>query len=108
MVGSSFILRQLDLVKVMGRQQALHIFELLGTPNTALPDAQQRMLQLYAEAMTAYHQRRWDEAFELFKHCRVLCPADGPSLVMSERCKLYRDAPPPEDWDGAFEHLTKD
>ena len=108
MVGRSFVLRQLDLVKVMGRQQALNIFELLGTPETPLPDALERMLELYAEAMAAYHQRRWDEAFELFKHCRVLRPGDGPSLVLSERCKLYRDVPPPEDWDGAFEHLTKD
>jgi len=54
-----------------------------------------------------YRGRRWDEASELFRQCLDLCPDDGPSSVMGERCRMMRDKSLPENWDGAFEHLVK-
>jgi adenylate cyclase len=103
-----FVLRQLDQVRVVGRQQALRIYELLGTPESSLPPEDEKMLAIYASALDAYYQRRWQDAMELFRECLALRPEDGPSRVMGERCRIYQDAPPPEDWSGAFEHLTKD
>jgi adenylate cyclase len=64
------------------------------------------MLDRYAVALKAYRERQWDEAAALFEQCLALCPEDGPSLVMAERCRIYR-ATSPGGWDGAFEHLTK-
>ncbi len=107
LIGGDFLLRELDRVQVKGRKQALRIYELLGVAGTALPPEQAQMLRLYASALDAYRSRRWDEAEELFGQCLALWPADGPSKLMAERCRAMRDAPPPEDWDGSFEHLTK-
>lgn len=107
MVEGSFQLRALDLVRVKGRQQALAIHELLGAADAALPVEQKEMLALYAAAMTAYRGRRWDEALELFRQCLVLWPEDGPARLMARRCTMFRDDPPPADWGGMFEHLTK-
>jgi len=107
LIGNDFLLRELDRVQVKGRKQALRIFELLGVAGTALPPEQAQMLTLYASALEAYRSRRWDEAEALFGQCLALWPAEGPSKLMAERCRAMRDAPPPEDWDGSFEHLTK-
>ena len=96
------------MVRVVGRQQALSIYELLATAETPLPPEQKKMLVTYAAALDAYYQRRWAEALELFMECLALWPEDGPSRIMAERCRIYRNAPPPEDWEGVFEHLTKD
>ena len=107
LVASSFVLRQLDQVRVKGRQRALHIYELISTIAAPLPTAQRQMLDWYAAALNAYRERRWAEAAELFEQCLALWPEDGPSRVMVQRCGIYRGTPPPDDWDGAFEHLTK-
>jgi len=58
-------------------------------------------------ALDAYLQRRWDEAMPIFGECLALCPDDVPSRVMGNRCRGLRATPPPENWDGAFEHVTK-
>jgi adenylate cyclase len=107
LVPGLFILRELDLVRVKGRAQALRIHELLATADASLPEKQREMLALYAQGLGAYRGRRWNEALELFRRCLVLWPDDGPSLLMEERCLMFRTQPPPEDWDGTFEHLTK-
>jgi adenylate cyclase len=72
-----------------------------------LPPEQKEMLALYAAGMTADRARPWDEALELFRQCLLLWPEDGPSRLMEGRCLRFREQPPPQDWGGMFEHLTK-
>ena len=107
LVAGAFVLRDLDLVKVKGRAQQLRVFELVGRSQVPLPPKQDRMLRMYAAALEAYRLRRWVDALEMFRQCLVLCPEDGPSRLMSERCAAYLETPPPEDWDGAFAHQSK-
>ena len=107
LVTNAFILRQLDMVRVKGREQALRIYELVGTANMVQPPKEQRVLELYPEAFEAYQQQRFAEALEMFSHCLVLLPEDRPSRLMADRCRLYGEHPP-ENWDGVFEHQTKD
>jgi adenylate cyclase len=107
LVATAFLLRQIDRVRVKGRQQALHIYELIGTIAAPLPTARRQMFDRYAAAMIAYRERRWAEAAALFEQSLALWPEDGPSRVMVDRCRIYRGMSPPGDWDGAFEHLTK-
>jgi adenylate cyclase len=102
-VAGSFLLREIDLVRVKGREQALRIHELLGAADVVLPTAHGEMLPLYAAGLDAYRERRWDAALELFTRCLALCPEDGPSQLMARRCRMYLDTPPPESWDGTFE-----
>ncbi len=107
LVGSAFRLRELDKVQVVGRAQSLRIYELLGVADAVLLPIREQMLVRYAAALKAYRGRRWDEASEMFGQCLDLCPDDGPSHVMGERCLMMRDKPLPENWDGTFEHVVK-
>ena len=103
LVAGSFRLRELDLVRVKGREQVLRIYELIGVADMPLPAEKKELLDLYEAGLSPYRERRWDEALELFRKCLLLCAEDGPSRLMQRRCRTYRDNPPPEDWGGTFE-----
>lgn len=101
------MLREIDLVRVVDREQAVRIYELLAAAGTLFPAAKEKALRSYAAGLEAYRQQRWAEALGFFKEFMVLWPADGPSRTMAERCQLYQKASPPEEWDGVFEALYK-
>jgi adenylate cyclase len=103
LVMGEFRLRELDLVRVKGRGQALRIYELLGAADTPLPAEQEELVRLYEAGLAPYRERRWDEAQDLFGQCLQLHPDDGPSKLMQWRCRNYREKPPGEDWGGTFE-----
>ncbi len=93
LVEKSFVLREIDLVRVVGREQAVRIYALLAKASTSLPQAQERAFRAYAAGLEAYRERRRGEALELFNECLALWPADGPSRIMAERCQIYQKAP---------------
>jgi adenylate cyclase len=107
MVEDFFLLREVDMVQVAGREQALRIYELLAGAGTSLPTEQEQAFGFYASGLEAYREKRWNEALEFFKKCLSLCPSDGPSRTMVERCQVYQKTPPPEGWDGVFEAVHK-
>ncbi len=103
LVAGAFRLRELDMVRVKGRAQALFIYELIGAADTPLTDPHLRLLNLYEKGLLAYRRRGWDDALELFRQCLLIHPDDRPSLLMQVRCQQYRDRPPGMDWDGTYE-----
>jgi adenylate cyclase len=103
LVAGAFRLRELDLVRVKGRAQALHIYELIGVAGIPLDDERLRLLNLYEAGLVSYRQQEWDRALEQFGQCLLICPDDRPSMLMQTRCRTYRDRPPKPDWDGTFE-----
>jgi adenylate cyclase len=104
---ADFQLREVDLVRVKGRKQPLRIYELLGNSEASLPKEKEQSLSYFAAGLEAYRQQIWQEALGLFKQSLTLLPEDGPSRIMAERCRIYQETPPPGEWDGVFEHVTK-
>ena len=107
LVQGAFLLREVDMVRVKGRSQAVRVYELLARAGTALPPEREKALAAYAAGIDAYRQQSWDEALGLFGQALVLWPEDGPSRTMAERSRMYHASPPPEGWDGVFEQLEK-
>ena len=107
LVKDAFLLREIDMVKVVGREQPVRVYELLSSSSTALSNGQEKAFKFYAAGLEAYRQQCWKEALELFGATQALLPRDGPSQTMAERCSVYRETPLPEDWGGVFEALTK-
>ncbi len=106
-VKQAFILREVDLVRVVGREQSVRIYELLATSGTVLPHGQEEALSTYAAGLEAYRQRSWDGARKLFAASLDLWQENGPAQTMLERCQNYKKTPPAEEWDGVFEMLHK-
>ncbi len=67
----------------------------------------EELLKYYNLGLTAYKQRKWDEAIRSFEYALTIDPDDGPSDVYLGRARQYKQSPPPEDWDGVFVMKTK-
>jgi tetratricopeptide (TPR) repeat protein len=67
----------------------------------------EEVLKYYNLGLTAYKQRRWDEAIRSFEQALSIDPEDGPSDVYLNRSKQYKANPPADDWDGVFVMTTK-
>jgi adenylate cyclase len=98
--GPTFLTRELDLIRVKGRQAPVKIYELVGKRG----EKELPYLDDFAQGLDAYRKRLWDLAE---RHFAPLAPGDPPSRTYLERCRLYRTDPPPENWDGVFTQKTK-
>jgi adenylate cyclase len=56
LVEKAFVLREIDLVRVIGREQAVRIYELLAAAGASLPPTQEKALRSYAAGLAAYRQ----------------------------------------------------
>ena len=97
--------RELDLVRVKGKKEPVSIFEPLG-PAADLDAQTAEELAEYTEALAEYRTKNWDKAA---KSLRNLSQRTDRALynVYLDRIERFRREPPPVDWDGVFEHLTK-
>ncbi len=95
-------LRELDLIRVRGRQAPVSISEVLEHHNAQSFPHMDEVLFTFAEAVGHYRNRAWERAEKLFRQALVACPGDRPSQIYLERCAIYRSNPPPGDWDGVW------
>ncbi len=95
----AFVFREVDRVLVKGRTTPTRIHELLGRTGEIAPRVQEQ-LGVYEQALTAYHQRRFDEALALFERCASEFQ-DPVAAVYADRCRRFLISAPAEDWDGA-------
>jgi len=100
-----FLARELDLVRVKGKQQPVRIYELLsyGPPDQTVAT----LVQTFCDGLAAYQQQHWEQAQTLFQEALRIKPGDSPSALYLKRCHEFRQTPPPEKWDGVFEMKTK-
>jgi adenylate cyclase len=94
----SYILREVDRVKVKGKKAPVSIFEVRGLGQPTEEEA--LFLDTFQAGLSAFRQRRWQEAEKIFFDCLELCPDDGPAQLLLERCHHFLLSPPPPDWDG--------
>ena len=107
LVEGSFLLREIDFVRVKGKEKPVRIYELLGEFNTVLPEKTEKAFYYYAEGLDAYRSQCWTDAIDLFKKGQELYNADKTFEVMSLRCRINQRQPPQTDWDGAFRERRK-
>jgi adenylate cyclase len=107
LVDDAFLLREVDMVRVVGRRQPVRIYELLAKAGTWQPPEREKALNSYAAGLEAYRQQYWGDALGLFQEALLLHKGDGPSQIMIERCLAYQESPPPENWDGVYEATSK-
>lgn len=101
-----FVYRELDLVRVKGKDKPVAIFEPLGLVGE-VESAVLEQNKLFQQALRLYRKQEWDKAeLQLFN---LLKMAPGSKLyeVYNERLGYYRNNPPGENWDGVFVFKTK-
>lgn len=104
--AKSIAVRRLDAVKVIGKDQPIVIYEVLGRIGK-ISEALSDTVECYDKGFNEYRQRNWSKAIAFFQMGLDLTPDDGPSKAMINRCKAYIENPPPDNWDGSFIMDTK-
>jgi len=99
-VKSEFILRQLDCIKVKGKNIPINIYELMAP--TSGGDHLREAARTFEAGLQAYFRRDWDQAEAQFRKTLEILPADSPATVFLERLRNLRRQSLPDDWDGVY------
>ncbi len=105
-LGDGFELRELDRIRVKGKDHPAAIYELLA-PAGSLTDSQRRVLEHFAAGLALYRERKWEAASAEFSLALETDPDDGPSRTFLKRCAVYALDPPPVDWNSVHIMTTK-
>ena len=101
--ASDIAFREIDKVRVKGRDTPVRIFEPLGK-REGIDEEQQRRVQTFADGLAAFRKRCFEESASLFDS---LAEHDLVSRKFAERARDMAENPPSADWDGVNTLLTK-
>jgi len=105
-VKGKALVRELDLVRVKGRNKPVRIFELRGMYN--LPSIEKDLIiDIYSYGYELFQKRKWYHALKQFRRVLRYFPSDGPARIYTQRCLNFIENPPPESWDGVIDFATK-
>jgi adenylate cyclase len=104
-----FAFLELDLLKVKGKTEATRAFALLG--DSALKQSPNfiTLAERHGEFLARYRAKDWNAAEALSHECKKLNTSrlDHLYALYRERIAYFRMNPPPSDWDGTTEALSK-
>lgn len=103
LAGEAFSLRQVDMIRVKGKETPVKVFELLAA-SSGVAD---RGVAAFENGIEAYRDQDWEAAETAFRTCLAERPGDPPSLVYLDRIAHLRRAAPPANWDGVWTFDTK-
>lgn len=98
--------RELDLIRVVGRRMPVRVYELMGRRGQLEADLVE-LRAAHDAALAAYHARDFDAALAQFSGILERWPDDGPAAAYQARCEAFLAQPPPASWDGVFQLESK-
>jgi len=93
------LFREVDRIKVKGKDEAVTIYEPLGL-ESELGKGLQEELKLWNQTLRAYRTQQWDQAEVGLLNLQRINPGCGLYKVYADRVAAMRRDPPPADWDG--------
>ena len=91
--------RELGAFRLKGKGKPLGLHELMSRSEQA-EQMQREACAIFAEGLTAYRNRAWDQARTAFQQCIEFTGKDGPSQFYLTLCDQYLKTPPSEEpWD---------
>lgn len=100
------VYRELDLVRVKGKDSPLAIYEPIGLEGEVGAEMLEE-IGLFHQALKAYRNRAWDDAELRLLSLQNMHPTTRLYQIFMERIAEYRVSPPPADWNGVFDWKTK-
>jgi adenylate cyclase len=109
-VRGNFLLREVDMIRVIGKQEPVRIYQLLDEMSNREAVEHQRwteMIGSFAPALETYKQGDYREAARKFEQHNIFFPEDSVGKIYIARCREFIEKPPPADWDGVYQMETK-
>lgn len=97
LLGDSFVLREVDRVRVKGKAKASGIFEVMGEGEAA--PRLYRFLEIYHRGLALYRQRQWQKSLAAFTEAQEIYPEDKTAHRYHSLVQKYLKNPPPDDWE---------
>ena len=101
-----FTYRDLDLVRVKGKNEPIAIFEPIGHRDE-IDEATTFELARYNQALQSFRAQNWDQAETDFFALSQIHPDRFLYQVYLNRVTHYKGHLPNDDWDGVFTHTSK-
>jgi len=111
-LDDSFVCRELDSVRVKGRQAPVMIYELISQGEAA--DAEAAWITRFETGLTCYRNKDFDSAIRHFEDVLGSRPEDGPARLFISRCHTLKQTPEiceplleTDEWDGVWTFKEK-
>jgi adenylate cyclase len=101
-----FLYRELDLVKVKGKNEPVPIFEPLGLAGQ-VDESIRTAVETWHAALGLMRAQQWDAAQQAIEKLAAAHPLDGLYPLYLGRIAHYRQHPPGEEWDTVTVFDTK-
>lgn len=109
---SNFFFRDLDDIRVKGKNEPVRVFELMRPDFLKDFNKIGAFIQRFESGREHYRAQQWNEAQKAFKDCLTERLDDYPSQLYLERCQEFAQNPPQIDkavggWDGVYNFTHK-
>lgn len=101
-----FVYRELDHVRVKGKDKPVAIYEPIGL-SAEVSKAMQDEVKLFHEVRRLYRKQDWDQAELQLMNLQRMSPDTKLYGIYAERVAYFRKNPLAADWDGVFVFQTK-
>jgi adenylate cyclase len=98
-LARDFMFREVDRIRVKGKDRVVTVFEALG-PAAVLAPERLEELRLWAQTLRAYRAAQWDQADVNLINLQRANPQTALYRAFSDIVADKRRNPPPADWDG--------
>lgn len=100
--------RELDRIRVKGKQQPVSIYELVGLQRDPIADTKKRLIDLYHKGREHYLNRRFSKATTAFSTILEEIGPDKATSLHLKRCHHWLEHPPSDaQWDDGVWTLTE-
>ncbi len=107
-IGDEFVCREIDYVRVKGKQQPVVVYELLCRRTDDAGGRAAHIAGAFTQAFMAYRRRRFGDAISALEAVRTNHDGGDPALDrFVARCRALVADPPGDGWDGVYDALTK-
>jgi adenylate cyclase len=100
-VKTNVVARELDELKVKGKQLPLKIYELIAIRGNE-SDETLKIISLFGEGLENYRHQNWIEAKQKFSEVLKIDENDGPSKMYIDRCNILENNEISPNWDGIY------
>ncbi len=101
-----FAYRELDIVKVKGKDKPIGIYEPIALEEE-ITDGELAEMEKSKKAISAYRKQDWLIAQPFFEELQKMLPERKLYSIYLERINNFMNNPPPANWDGVFVHTSK-
>ncbi len=98
-VVKDVVFKEIDKIKVKGKEEALSIYEPIGV-ESEVDKSVLDQIRLWHQTLKLYRSRQWDQVEVNLLNLQRANPGCGLYELYSERVTRHRRVPLPQDWDG--------